>query len=127
MSSPLIAIIDAEAEALTLMEPNLLVPWLLMGAWAYDQGDPILSDAAYDELARTLAAQWGHVTHQHKHLITPPEADDIVKFCHVMLLPDQYPSRVPGAVNYIQLKAKWEMLKPDMTLDSYVRICRMAE
>lgn len=89
---------EAECEVATTLNRNLMVPWLLMGAYAYDQGDPIMSDAFYDGLARRLASEWDKVEHIHKHLITPPAPDDITKFCHVMMRPDEYPSRVEGAV-----------------------------
>ena len=49
--------------------PNLLVPWWLMSVWAYENADPILSDAVFDVLVTRLGSQWDSVEHTHKHLL----------------------------------------------------------
>lgn len=51
---------------------NMLVPWWIMGAWAYDVANtPILSDAAFDEIAVRLQDNWVFVQHRHKSLLDP--------------------------------------------------------
>lgn len=50
---------------------NLSVPWYLMASYAYYELDtPILTDAAFDELAKLMLSRWSAITHYHKHLIT---------------------------------------------------------
>jgi hypothetical protein len=53
---------------------NILVPWWLMAAYAYEvDSDPILSDGAFDWLSRQLEANWDQVEHHHKHFIDGPD------------------------------------------------------
>lgn len=74
------------------MNPNMLVPWWLMAAWAYEHGErPIISDACFDELAMRLTAEWKHVQHHHKHLLDPK----ILK--SAIAMKGKWPERVIGA------------------------------
>ena len=47
----------------------MLVPWWIMAAWAYEQADPIISDAMFDKIAMRLAKEWNKVEHKHKALL----------------------------------------------------------
>lgn len=50
--------------------PNMMVPWWIMAAWAYEvASSPILSDAAFDQLAKDLDECWDLVEHRHKKLL----------------------------------------------------------
>lgn len=50
--------------------PNMLVPYFLMAAYAYEElGDPFLTDGGWDWLCVQLDRQWDAVEHRHKHLI----------------------------------------------------------
>lgn len=50
--------------------PNMLVPFWIMAAWAYDVADdPIISDAVFDRIARELDEKWDVITHWHKRLL----------------------------------------------------------
>lgn len=76
---------------------NMYVPWYLMAAYAYYvEDDPILSDAVFDEMARTMLERWKTIEHQHKHCIT---VDDLR--AGSLLLAD-YPLRVIGAVEELK-------------------------
>jgi hypothetical protein len=84
---PSIADNDKRATVVTQGNYNMLVPWVLMGSYAYNILDkPILSDATYDELCRKLWRRWGDVRHRHKWLIDRGETT-----CHVILSEDDYP------------------------------------
>ena len=51
--------------------PNMMVPWYLMAAYAYYQEDnPILTDELFDALAKRMLESWDTIDHFHKHLIT---------------------------------------------------------
>lgn len=49
--------------------PNILVPWWLMAVWAYENDDPILSDAVFDVLVARLGSQWDSIVHPHRYLL----------------------------------------------------------
>ena len=52
---------DAKCLEITSKNPNMLVPWYLMAAWAYYEDDnPILSDSVFDDLAKTMHKKWEH-------------------------------------------------------------------
>lgn len=49
---------------------NMLIPYFLMGAYAYEElDDPLFSDAGWDWICSTLAEKWDVVEHVHKPLI----------------------------------------------------------
>jgi len=48
---------------------NMLVPWWIMSAWAYEQATPIISDGMFDKLADRLTKEWSKVEHDHKSLL----------------------------------------------------------
>jgi hypothetical protein len=50
--------------------PNMLVPYFMMAAYAYEElGDPFLTDAGWDWLCAQLDQHWDAIEHRHKHLI----------------------------------------------------------
>lgn len=50
--------------------PNMLVPWWFLSAYAYDQLDsPLISDALFDEIAQRLTTEWATIKHPHKKLL----------------------------------------------------------
>jgi hypothetical protein len=50
--------------------PNKLVAWWIMAAWAYEHGErPLISDALFDEIVADLDFQWACIEHRHKDLL----------------------------------------------------------
>lgn len=50
--------------------PNMLIPWYLMGAYAYQVLDEtLISDHLYDALCVQLLERWDTLEHRHKGLI----------------------------------------------------------
>jgi hypothetical protein len=73
---------------------NLMVPWYLMASFAYYHlDDPILSDAAFDELAKKLLDNYSNVEHRHKGLIK----EDDLRAGSLLLAKEDYPSLVESA------------------------------
>ena len=71
---------------------NLTVPWYLMAAHAYYDGDdPILSDSVFDKLAQKMLKNWDTIEHMHKDCITK---EDLQAGTFL----GKYPSRVESAV-----------------------------
>lgn len=90
---------DAMCAALTGENPNMVVPWYLMAAFAYYvQDDPILSDGAFDALAKRAAVMWDFVEHPHKGLILP---DDLAAGTLLLAIED-YPRLVVGALEQVR-------------------------
>lgn len=86
---------DEKARTLFTQNINLLVPWYLMAAYAYYKEDkPILSDALFDEMAKTMLDQWDNISHMHKHHITK---DDL----RAGTFMGTYPSRIKYALYYL--------------------------
>lgn len=73
--------------------PNLMVSWWLMASYAYyEMDDPIIDDATYDWLGRSIADAWDTIEHPHKDLLGGPEA--VRHTGHHI----QYPERVKRAL-----------------------------
>lgn len=46
---------------------NMLVPYWVMSAWAYEHGEaPLVSDVFFDYIAEALGAEWDSIEHAHK-------------------------------------------------------------
>lgn len=76
---------------------NMMVPWYIMAAYAYYiQDEPIISDAFYDALGKTMLEKWNDIDHRHKHFIT---VDELQAGTYL----GDYPSIVEGAIE--ELKA----------------------
>ena len=79
---------------------NMMVPWYLMAAYAYyKQDEPILSDAFFDAMGKTMLEVWDDITHYHKHLIT---VDDLQAGTYL----GEYPSIVEGALEDVKTRNK---------------------
>lgn len=77
---------------------NMSIPWFLMAAYGYyEVDDNILSDAAYDALAKFIVKEWNHIEHRHKHLIDVESLKKTSSIFDVV-----YPGMVKGA--YKELK-----------------------
>ena len=76
--------------------PNMLVPWYIMAAYAYyEKDDPILSDSMFDRLAKRLMEHWETIDHYHKEYLNI----DMLKAGTYI---GEYPSRVEGAVEQVK-------------------------
>lgn len=86
---------DQEMEDAVSENPNLGVAWYLAAACSYYEFDtPILSDGAFDALAKFLLDVWGAVEHWHKHYITEEDLRAGT------LLRRDFPQRVVGAATF---------------------------
>lgn len=62
---------DQKMRGILRSNANAGVSWYLMASYAYyELDDPILSDKAFDELAKFLLNRWDTIKHRHKSLIT---------------------------------------------------------
>lgn len=79
---------------------NIMVPWYLMASFAYyKQDDPILSDAFFDNMAKTMLENWDTIEHWHKEYINP---DDLKAGSFL----GEYPSRVEGGLESLKKVAE---------------------
>lgn len=79
---------------------NMMVPWYLMAAYAYyKQDEPILTDAFFDAMGKTMLEVWDDIDHRHKHLIT---RDDLQAGSYL----GDYPSIVEGAMEELKKMKK---------------------
>ena len=91
--------IDKIMQEVTDENPNMMIPWYLMTSYAYYVEDnPLVSDGAFDRLARKLIKEWDKVEHFHKDHI---KVDDLKAGTFL----GEYPSRVPDAVKDIRHQA----------------------
>lgn len=85
-------------EFLTDENPNLLVPWYLIGSYAYYILDnPVLTDACYDAICQRLhdALDCFIIEHDHMHLC---DFEALAAGSGYHLSEDDYPSRVKSVV-----------------------------
>lgn len=62
---------DAYAIGICEKNPNMLVPWYIMAAYAYYvQDQPIISDSLFDSMAVQILEKWETITHWHKEYLT---------------------------------------------------------
>ena len=79
---------------------NMMVPWYLMASYAYYKKDePILSDAFFDAMGKTMLERWDDINHFHKHLIT---VDDLRAGTYL----GDYPSIIEGAIEELKKMRK---------------------
>ena len=65
-------ILDSKADRIIEHNPNMMIPWYLMAAYAYYvEDDPILSDSYFDNLAKRMLEVWDDLKHFHKDLLGP--------------------------------------------------------
>ncbi len=88
--------IDKIMREVTEKNMNMTVPWYLMTSYAYYVEDnPLVSDGAFDRLAKTMIKNWDKIEHFHKDHI---KVDDLKAGTFL----GEYPSRVPDAVKDIR-------------------------
>ena len=76
--------------------PNMLVPWYIMAAYAYyKDDDPIFSDAFFDNMSKIMLDEWMNIYHYHKDLIT---IEDLKGGTYL----GKYPSIVKGALKNLR-------------------------
>lgn len=62
---------DNEMASIVRKNLNMSVPWYIMACYAYYVEDnPIITDEAFDLLARMMLNNWTKISHWQKHLIT---------------------------------------------------------
>ena len=87
---------DSHADEIIKNNINMSVPYYLMASYAYYvEDDPIFSDAFYDELAKTILAEWDNITHRHREVIDK-DALEAGSFL------GEYPSIVEGALKSLR-------------------------
>lgn len=61
---------DASCAATIAQHPNTAVSWFLMASYAYYVLDrPLLTDAGFDAVCRSLEQNWSRITHRHQKLV----------------------------------------------------------
>lgn len=97
-------LLDGECRLVMSMGPNGIVSWWLMAGYMYHIHDkPIISDALFDEMGKTLASTWNQITHQHKHLITPADLSAVSLY---RLKPTDYPMMCRAGASHL-VKDAW--------------------
>lgn len=75
---------------------EMVVPFYLMASYAYyEEDDPIVDDAFYDNMAKTLMEHWDNITHPHKEYIN---FDDLEAGSFL----GKYPQLTIGALNHVR-------------------------
>lgn len=93
--------LDSYMWGLVKKNRNLSVAWYLMASYAYYELDqPLLTDSAFDELAKFMLHRWGAIKHRHKSLITE---DDLRAGT---LLRRDFPEIVIGATKDLMKRKK---------------------
>lgn len=93
---------DEKAKRITGKNPNMLVPWYLMAAYAYYvQDDPIITDGCYDSIVEKLLQNWDTITHRHKCMIC-------LDSLRAGTFLGEYPQIVEGAVENLKEEKKNE-------------------
>ena len=76
--------------------PNMMIPWYLMAAYAYyEQDSPILSDSMFDKLAKKMLDNWDKIEHLHKECLN----EDMLKAGTYI---GEYPTRVEGGLESLR-------------------------
>jgi hypothetical protein len=83
-----------------IRNPNMLVPWYLMAAYAYYVLDaPILTDALFDDICVRLDSEWDEIEHRDKGWV---DRDDLAAGTR---LSTAYPSLAMGAASALAGRA----------------------
>lgn len=91
---------DKYAQKIIDDNPNMMVPWYLIAAYAYYvEDEPVVSDRFYDQLAEDLLLNYRFINHFHKHYIT----EDMLKAGTYL---GDYPSIIEGAVRHLRVNKK---------------------
>ena len=90
------SLLDKECLDIVDNNPNMMVPWYLMAAYAYYvEDEPILSDSIFDRLSKKMLKEWENIEHMHKEFITE---DDLKAGTFL----GEYPTRIEGAVKHLR-------------------------
>jgi len=74
------------------VNPNMIVPFYLMCAYAYyEKDEPIASDAFFDNLAKVYLEKYDELTHRHRDVVSKEDLE-------AGTFMGKYPSIVEGAV-----------------------------
>ena len=88
--------LDQHAAELFKKNIHMMVPWYLMASYAYyEQGDPIFSDAFFDDMGKTMLSCWDDIEHFHKEYITKGDLE-------AGTFLGKYPSRVEGGLKSLR-------------------------
>lgn len=88
--------LDGHAQKIFDENINMMVPYYLMASLAYyEQGDPIFSDAFFDEMGKTMLKRWDEIEHFHKEYITKEDLE-------AGTFLGKYPSRVEGGLKSLR-------------------------
>ena len=91
---------DGVCKYVTGENPNALIPWFLMACYAYEiLGDPIISDACFDEMSETMNMVFPALEHIHKPLIHWTE--DTEKGSSLQVDWNSFPDRITHAVAWL--------------------------
>ena len=87
---------DQHAALLFMENLNMMVPYYLMASYAYyKQDDPILSDAFFDNMGKTMLERWDDIAHFHKEYINKGDLEAGTYL-------GKYPTRVEGALRSLR-------------------------
>ena len=76
--------------------PNMLVPWYIMAAYAYYVEDnPLLTDGSFDRLTTRLLEKFDEVEHLHKEFI---DKDTVCAGTYL----GEYPTRIPEVIKQMR-------------------------
>lgn len=90
------SLLDKECLDIIDNNPNMMVPWYLMAAYAYYvEDEPILSDSIFDRLSKKMLKEWENIEHMHKEFIS--EGD-----LKAGTFLGEYPTRIQGAVKHLR-------------------------
>lgn len=88
--------LDSYAQDVFDKNINMMVPYYLMASLAYyEQGDPIFSDAFFDDMGKTMLKRWDDIEHFHKEYITKEDLE-------AGTFLGKYPSRVEGGLKSLR-------------------------
>ena len=99
--------LDSSAYAVVSEHPNAKVGWYLMASYLYyHHHESLLSDGYYDQLACDILAQYDHLTHPHKHLLTRGDLEAGTLYA---LAADDYPLMTRAAAKAVVREA-WGLI-----------------
>ena len=92
-------------EEIETIVPNLLVPWFMMGSYAYySLGMPLMEDPTFDYLVQRLKECYDKVEHIHKKHITKEHLDAGTGY------DIDYPEMAKGAtIHYLKESGLWNL------------------
>ena len=90
--------LDTHAAKIFQENINMMVPWYIMASFAYyKQDNAILTDAFFDDMAKTMIAVWEDIEHYHKKYIS---LDTLEAGTYL----GEYPSRAEGGLGSLREK-----------------------